>query len=275
MDPLHTAISELLRNYLDCSYPLSPSQIHQMIPVACSEGEVVLALQHMSNMRLIATSPAPQWYTIAHHEAIFDKRRARRPISLKKKEILQSYTRKLVCFPWIQTILLTGSCALENAKESDDIDLMIITAPGTIFICRLYAFFLAKMLGLARRRLVDTQPDSICINVWLDGDNLTIPVSKVNLYGAREVANAQVVIDRNNTHSTFLSSNDWIRNMLPNWKGAPTLKNDLRLQRDLGNAALRQVNRILGKMQLWYMQSHVTNEVVNQTQLWFHPKLRQ
>ena len=34
MNPLHNAISELLQNYLECGYPLSATQIHQMIPIA-------------------------------------------------------------------------------------------------------------------------------------------------------------------------------------------------------------------------------------------------
>lgn len=275
MNPLHNAISELLQNYLECGYPLSATQIHQMIPVACNEKELASALQDMLSNQLIVTNNAQQWYTIAHHETVFDERRARSLISLKKREIMQRYSRSLIRFPWIQTILLTGSCALGNAKESDDIDLMIVTAPGTIFICRLYAFILAKTLRLARKRLVDSQPDSICINVWLDGSNLTVPVSKVNLYGAREVANARVILDRDNTYMTFLSNNDWIRNMLPNWKCPPAIKSRMRPQNNLGSVILQQINRTLGQIQLWYMRNHVTNEVVNQTQLWFHPKLRQ
>jgi hypothetical protein len=183
-------------------------------------------------------------------------------------------------------VILTGSLALENAKSSDDIDLMIITAPETMFLCRSYAFVLAKVLGLARKRLVETQQDAICVNIWIDGSDLVVPAGKMSLYGAREIVNAQVIVDANNIFDTFIDQNRWIYEKLPNWEYHPkrTEYPSTMLPETIGTgrtgavqstkSIVQRLNALVGRLQLWYMRPHITNEIVSKTQLWFHPRLR-
>ena len=271
MNNLQSAILELLQNYAQCEYPLSLEQIHRMLTVNTNKEVLTETLQSMQHQQLISIHETHRWYTIQGHEITFRRREERVDSSQKKQAILDKFGKLLRFCPWINTIVLTGSLALDNAKESDDIDLMLITAPGTMFLCRLYEFVLAKVLGLARRRSVDIQPDAVCINIWLDSCDLVVPIQKVSVYSAREIVNARVFVDKNSIFEGFIHENRWIYEKLPNWK-QQTKSTEYRVQST--KRQLRTLNSLLGRVQLWYMRPHITHEIVSKTQLWFHPKLR-
>jgi predicted nucleotidyltransferase len=271
MNETQSSILELLQNYAQCEYPLSLEQIHRMLTVKVNKEALTETLQSMQHQQLISIHDTHHWYTIQGHETTFRKREDRVDSSKKKLAILDEFGKLLRLCPWINTIVLTGSLALDNAKESDDIDLMIITAPGTMFLCRLYAFTLAKLVGLARRRSVEIQPDAVCINIWLDSCDLVVPIQKVSVYSAREIVNARVIMDKNSMFEGFIHENRWIYEKLPNWNAkVPNSKSQV----PRSNTYLKRLNNLLGRIQLWYMRPHITHEIVSKTQLWFHPKLR-
>ncbi len=271
MNNLQSAILELLQNYAQCEYPLSLEQIYRMSTVKIHREELIETLQRMLHQQLISIHETHRWYTIRGHEITFQRREERLDISKEKKEKLNNFIKLLCICPGIYTIILTGSLALNNAKGDDDIDLMIITAPGTMFLGRLYAFVLARLLGLARKRSVATQPNAICVNIWLDGTDLIVPIDKVSVYSAREIVNARVIMDRNSMFNIFVHENQWIYEKLPNW-------NDTVASHQSPVASprvyLKWINDWLGRIQLWYMRPHITHEIVSKTQLWFHPKIR-
>jgi predicted nucleotidyltransferase len=271
MNETQSSILELLQNYAQCEYPLSLEQIHRMLTVRVDKEELTETLQSMQHQQLISMDKTHDWYVIKGHEIAFRRRTDRIDSSKKKQAILDKFGKLLRFCPWINTIVLTGSLALDNAKESDDIDLMIITAPGTVFLCRIYAFALAKVSGLARKRGIETQPDAICVNIWLDSCDLVVPIQKVSVYSAREIVNARVIMDKNSMFEGFIHENRWIYEKLPNWK-QQTKSTEYRVQST--KRLVRALNNLLGRLQLWYMRPHITHEIVSQTQLWFHPKLR-
>ncbi len=286
MNEAQSAILELLQNYAQCEYPLSIEQIHRMLPVKVTETDLVEHIQKISSLRLVSMHETQPWYTVKGHEITFRRRGERGETSRKKRSILERFLQFLCVCPWVRTVVLTGSLALDNAKASDDIDLMIITAPKTMFLCRLYAFLLAIILGLARSRLSETQRDVICVNIWIDGSDLVVPASKMSLYGAREIVNAQVIVDANNIFDTFIDQNRWIYEKLPNWENHPkrTEYPSTMLPETIGTgrtgavqstkSIVQRLNALVGRLQLWYMRPHITNEIVSKTQLWFHPRLR-
>ena len=271
MNETQSAILELLQNYAQCEYPLSLEQIHRMLTVKVNKEALTETLQSMQHQQLISIHDTHHWYTIRGHETTFRKREDRVDSSKKKLAILDKFGKLLRLCPLINTIVLTGSLALDNAKESDDIDLMLITAPGTMFLCRLYAFTLAKLVGLARRRSVEIQPDAVCINIWLDSCDLVVPIQKVSVYSAREIVNARVIMDKNSMFEGFIHENRWIYEKLPNWDDTVASRQSTVSS---PRVYLKWINDWLGRIQLWYMRPHITHEIVSKTQLWFHPKLR-
>lgn len=272
MEGLQLDILKLLQNYALCSYPLNIHQIHRMTTVRVGWEELKKTLDSMQMAGLIEVQPEDHWYTTKGMADVFKTRRDRVKTSEEKQLILQRFVRKVQLCPWINTIMLTGSCALANASKSDDIDLMIITSPHAMFLCRLYAYFLAKFMGVARKHSVEHHPNAICINIWIDGSDLTVPTMKMSTYSAREIANAIMILDREGVFDAFIEQNAWAHRQLPNWahsSGAPDCSQNIQ-----ANALLRLLNAIVGWAQLAYMRKRITNETVSMTQLWFHPRLR-
>lgn len=266
------AVNELLENYSLCGYPLDQQQIHSMLTTQIDKGALKRLLAMLVVENQVAFDHRKYWYTKYGSEINFKYRRERAHISSKKKQKVARYLRLLYAFPWIELVLLTGSCAIENAKESDDIDLMIITSPNTMFICRLYSYICSRILRVGRRRLVESQPDTVCTNIWLDSSDLAVPETKINTYSAREIVNAGILFDRSGLFATLITANAWIYRMLPNWQNKEIC---MERKRFTTRWFIKIVNEWLGYFQLWYMHSHVTEEIVSMTQLWLHPRLHQ
>lgn len=272
MDSNQQAILDLVTNYSACGYPLDMRQIHKMVAIPISEATLKEQLESLVREKRIEIDHAEGWYTENKHTIHFAYRRERTHISANKLQRVSKYLRLLRALPWIDLILLTGSCAIGNAKVSDDVDLMVVTRPHTMFICRMYSYLLSRALGVGRRRGAGDQPDKICTNIWLDGSDLSVPQAKMNTYSAREIVNATILFDRNAIYDQFVSCNGWIFRSLPNLHQSSP-QNSL----SFGSSVwwLKILNTLLGHLQLWYMRPHITQEIVGMTQLWLHPRLHQ
>ncbi len=95
----------------------------------------------------------------------------------------------------IETVLavaLTGSVAMANAKESDDLDLLIITKRNTLYKSRLKCYILAGKRGQKRIRGEGEGggkgvKNTWCMNLFLDEEELLVREEKRNLYGALQL----------------------------------------------------------------------------------------
>jgi len=163
--------------------------------------------------------------------------------SLMKIKKIDRYVRLLSYFPQIKLIGLSGSVAMNNAKEEDDIDLFIITAKNRLFTARFIAILIAQLLNLKRFRVTRfalhatrTNRDKVCLNLFFDESNLKVPKNKRTEYVAHEILQMKPLVNKNNTHMMFIDFELFIK-----------------------------------KLQLYFINKHKTNEIVTDTQLWFHP----
>lgn len=269
------AVLQLLDEYSKLGYVLDAEQLMCLSSFPISRQGVRDILDDLSRRGKISCDSSRGWYTVQGSEGLFKQRAERVTTTARKQERVGKYLNQFKQLSWVRLILLTGSCALDNASDTDDIDLMVVTAPNTMFLCRLFAHVLALFHGLRRRPLVTMHPDSVCINIWLDGFDIRAPHVKQNLYGAREIYNARILYDADNWYTQFLKENQWISTFLPNWDTT-----HLNQTATSGSAQRRvpavvsMLNSICGALQLAYMKGRVTHEIVGKYQLWFHPLLR-
>lgn len=107
-------------------------------------------------------------------------------------------------FPYVRSVMVSGSLSKGFMDEKSDIDFFIIMRPGSLAISKF-------LMGLFRRFFA---PKSFCINFLIDTDNLKI--QKKNLYTAIEMVTLIPMIDAN-LYKIFMRVNmSWIRNFLPN-----------------------------------------------------------
>lgn len=110
---------------------------------------------------------------------------------------------------------VTGSVSYENPKESDDIDLMVITKKNKLWTTRLWLkLWLRKNKVPHRKYNRKEKPDEFCFNLWLDESALLIPKSKQNFKNALDLLNTKVIFNKNNIWEKFIRTNSWAGNNL-------------------------------------------------------------
>ena len=90
-------------------------------------------------------------------------RRQREKFSQVKWKIAKKVGESLRIFPTIAAVYVTGALAMNNCPKDDDIDIMIITSPNTLWVTR---FFVNLFLWRYRRLPGQTSaPNKICPNL--------------------------------------------------------------------------------------------------------------
>ena len=107
--------------------------------------------------------------------------------------------------PTIEGIFLTGSAATKNATKNADADLMITTAPNTLWLTRIMVYALLKLLKQFK--------NPICPNIFLDTNHLEI--KEKNLFTAHEVLQVKCLYDKANISKKWLTANQWAKEYLP------------------------------------------------------------
>jgi len=215
------------------------------------------------------------YYFLAGRQKIVSLRQARAHWSQQKLHLATKVGEWLKIIPTIKLVALTGALAMSNSDKHDDIDLMIVTAPHTLWLTRLLVISLISLI--AKRRYPGRSAlvaNRFCLNLWLDTTSLAVPPPKRNLYTAHEVAQVKPLWDRHHTYAHFLSANHWINHYLPNIKIKSTSE-VARLSRAQSRETPRMVswlNRLAFQIQLWYMRPRLTRETVTLHSAFFHPR---
>jgi len=217
------------------------------------------------------------------------------------------YLKILSFFPQIKLIGLSGSLAMMNAGKNDDIDLFIITAKKRLFTGRIIALFLAEVLGLRKKfgivqnnseefgkiqkspkifRFYPMKADladlskKVCLNLFFDESDLAVPEFKRNEYVAHEVLQMKPIVNKDGVYERFLAANSWVFKIFPNAREVLSRKYkvlSIKKKKSLNtgylilNTFFNKIEQSLRVFQLHLINRHRTNEVITNTQLWFHP----
>ncbi len=200
----------------------------------------------------------------------------REKFSKAKWVIARHQATKLAKLPFIAAIFVTGALAMDNCPQDDDIDLMIITKPNTLWIARFFVDIYLKFLNL--RRLPNTEHrimninNRICDNLWLDLNNLTLNPKPYPLYIAHEILQAKCIFDRGSIHHQFLTQNSWVKKYLPVAYAHSTKKTEYRIP-NTEYLILWPINLLFFIIQYLYMKPKMTTEKVGLGFAFFHPSV--
>jgi predicted nucleotidyltransferase len=144
-------------------------------------------------------------------------RKKREEYSKKKFKKARKISFFLKIIPTIKAVCITGSLACSNSKKQDDIDFLIISKKGTLWLTRLITTALLSALCLRRKPNDKKVKDKICLNIFLDESAFLFPEKERNLFSANEISNIKVLWERKNVFKKFKRKNLWVKQYLPNW----------------------------------------------------------
>src|SRR3989344_5303708 len=215
------------------------------------------------------------FYFLQGRERIIEIRRKREKYSQLKLQKAKQLSRIFKLIPTIKLIAITGAVAAGNAKQDDDIDLMIVTSRGWIWTTRFLTILLAEIWGVRRRPNASDLKDMLCFNMFLDEDHISVPSKERDLFSANEVARVKILWEKEETAERFWESNRWIIKYLPHVVVQLPPEADQPLV-DAGpfyqGGPLQFIEYILQSLQLSYMKRRRTNEIIKHGYLRFHPK---
>ena len=205
-------------------------------------------------------------------DGLIYKRILRQRISSRKRKIAERASKFLSLIPSIKMIAVTGSLAMENSDEDGDIDLMVITKKGTLWLTRLLSYIILSTVHFSLRRPNDrVQKDRLCLNLWLDESDLVWDKNKRNFYTAHEIAQIIPLVDKYETYNRFLIANKWILSFWPKSVRIREKGEQKEANTTFLSLLLNPFERLAYQLQLIYMRRKITREVVSPTRAIFHP----
>lgn len=195
----------------------------------------------------------------------------RRMESGKKLSVAYKIIYILSFIPCVLMIGISGGLSMENSDRKDDIDIFVVTKKNRVWLTRILFIIILKIIKKHRGRKDQAVGNKICLNMLVDEDNLSFAKNK-NIYIAHEISQLIPVFDRNNTYAKFLDENTWVKKFLPN--ALPEL-NYKKIKFKKNNEFLKSffdyLEIIVKKIQLWYINKHITIEKIDNGLLSFHP----
>lgn len=221
-------------------------------------------LNNRSTVRFKET-PNISLYTLPQYSIHTRNRLSRQSISKNKLISASPFIWLLSLLPCIRLVGISGSCAMLNSRPHDDVDLFIIMSPKLLFTGRLWAIFFASVLGKRNGR------DSVCLNLFMDEEDLIVPASKRNRYVAHEILQMKPIIDKNNTYGRFISANKWAFRLFPNAKQKFPQKDESE-KRLLLQPLWSPIEYVLQTIQTRIIKRNKTGFIMTDTQLWLFKK---
>ena len=186
-------------------YPLTAHEIHRYLTgVKASYEPVLQALEEAPVTRV------GEYFTVPGRAAIVNIRMRRETSSRKIMPRAIHYGRILAALPYIRMVALTGSLAMSNMEEGQDIDYLIVTAPNHLWTCRALTLLVARVARFESIQL--------CPNFLITENALTL--TDQSLYAAHEMTQ-MILISGPETYDPMRRLNAWTDEYLPNAQGAP------------------------------------------------------
>jgi hypothetical protein len=192
-------------------YPLSAGEVNRyLINYRSSIEPITHALHELVDSGSIVHVDG--YFALQNREAIIEIRKHRAKVAVVLWPKAARYGRMIASLPFVRMVAVTGSLAMNNTNEGNDVDYMIVTAPNHLWTCRALTLLVARLAKLEGLNL--------CPNYLITTDALEL--QKHSLYVAHELAQ-MVPLSGIDIYRKMRHLNDWMNDYLPNAFVAPEL----------------------------------------------------
>jgi hypothetical protein len=158
------------------------------------------------------------YVTLQGRQSIAAVREARQGSSARLWPLARRWAAVIAGLPFIRMVAVTGALAVDNAPEDDDIDYLIVTAPGRVWLARALVVAVvraARLLGVG-----------LCPNYVLAGTALR--QRRCDLFIAHDLAQ-MVPLVGHDVYAEMRAANPWASDYLPQAQHPLRREPELRL----------------------------------------------
>ena len=196
-----------LKNYLDNQGELLSADL---IPIAS------VSIDQILNCLDIECRAEVQnyfgFYYLAGRQNIVNQRLQNYFYGIQREKLIKRYIGGLKYLPFVRAAALAGSQAMGQEKETSDIDLLIITAPGFLWLARTLVTAYLQILG--KRRHGQKIANRFCLNHYLAGAKILD--NDRNLYTACEYLKLRPLVFSHAIWQFQKNNLNWIKFCFPN-----------------------------------------------------------
>ena len=149
------------------------------------------------------------------YERLFSERASREKVSRNYRGIAEVFIRELRRrSPYMKLMAVCGSVAYGSARDSDDIDLFILTQENRMWLTFFKALLLARVFNI--KASINGEKTDFCLSYMKDKKSFEEEVTRRrNPLLAREFLSLYV-IDGMNCYFELLEGTSWMSDILPN-----------------------------------------------------------
>jgi len=189
-------------------YAPGPAEVHRYLDGTRATADAV---------RRTLADLVPTWlcgddeaFALAGREELLPLRRRRHEAARRLWPAAVRWGRRLGRLPFARMVAVTGALAVDNVEPGADLDYLVVTEPGRVWLCR--------SLVIQTVRLARLDGVVICPNWLLAADALDLP--RRDLFVARNLAQ-MVPITGAEVDLRMRAANAWTLDLLPNAEGSP------------------------------------------------------
>ena len=189
------------------SFAMTPAEIHHFLidtrPTSADDLQAAIDALALADGRLIQRDGH---VCLAARPELIELRRQREAISGELMPVAVGYGRWLARLPFVRLVALTGALSMQNAADADeDLDYLLITAPGRVWLARAFSILLGR---LARVRGAIVCPNYVLAETALAQE-------RTDLFVAHELAQ-MVPLYGEALYWRMRAENPWTDRFLPN-----------------------------------------------------------
>lgn len=191
------------------SHPLKPEEIFIFLPQnTVPKNEIFDLIRDFSSDGNCKFAESSGYVYVKPNEHYIEIRRKKENCSLKMWRMARLMTHIIKRFPFVRAVFITGSLSKNSSEEISDIDFMVVTKSGRLWVARTFLMLFKKIFLFNSYKY-------FCLNYFITEDNLEIPFK--NVFTATEIAYIKSTFNKEMMNE-FVMANKWIKNYFPNYE---------------------------------------------------------
>jgi len=217
---MHNNILKIILYFDVFSYPLKEEEI---VSYSRRNRNDAFIMQTLNDLRKKGLVKYQDGYYFVGDPAKIERRKKGNILAEKRLQTAMRYTRIISWFPFVRSIMLSGSISKGYMGENDDIDYFIVTKPGRLWIAR-------TLLTVFKKIFLRNSYRNFCINFFLDSKNLEI--KEKSRYSATEIIFLLPVF-KSDIYYRIIQKNLWVKKFYPEFeqKNNKCIENEIWLKK--------------------------------------------